>query len=181
MSQASRLSETGCTLLSFKVVGPLKVHFSKDVGGRTIRDADIDSFWGSHSKYKKRRGCYVFSMRTGGGLKPGYVGKTKKNFKQEVFGAHQLTRYYEFMASYKVGRPVLFFVLAHQAKGKPNDSKIREVEKYLIDLGLTANEDLLNKRDTKQPGWGIQGVIRGGQGKVSAGTSSFRKMLGIEK
>lgn len=76
-----------------------------------------------------------------------------------------LTRYYEFMASYKIGRPVFFFVLAQEAKGKPNDSKIREVEKYLIDLGLTANEDLLNKRDTKQPGWGIQGVIRGGQGR----------------
>ena len=30
-------------------------------------------------------------------------------------------------------------------------------------------------------GWGIQGVIRGGKGKVSAGTSSFRKMLGIKK
>jgi hypothetical protein len=171
----------GWTLLSFKVVGPLKVHFSKNVGGRTIQDVDTDSFWDSHTKYKKRRGCYVFAMRTGGGLKPGYVGKTKKNFKQEVFGAHQLTRYYEFMARYKVGRPVLFFVLAHQTMGKPNDSKIREVEKYLIDLGLTANEDLLNKRDTKQPGWGIQGVIRGGKGKVSAGTSSFRKMLGIEK
>jgi hypothetical protein len=171
----------GCTLLSFKVVGPLKVHYSKNVGGRTIRDVDIASFWSSHAKYKKRRGCYVFSMRTGGGLRPGYVGKTKKNFKQEVFGAHQLTRYYEFMARYKVGRPVFFLVVADQAMGKPNDSKIRAVEKYLIDLGLTANPDLLNKRDTKPPGWGIQGVIRGGLGKVSSGTSSFRKMLGIVK
>jgi hypothetical protein len=96
------------------VVGPLKVHFSKNVGGRTIRDVDIDSFWASHAKYKKRRGCYVFSMRTGGGLNPGYVGKTKKSFKQEVFGAHQLTRYYEFMASYKIGRP--YFSLSCQIR-----------------------------------------------------------------
>jgi hypothetical protein len=168
-------------LLSFKVVGPLKVRFSKNVGGRTIRDADITSFWGLHAKFKKYRGCYVFSMQTGRGWTPGYVGKTKRNFKQEVFGCHQLTRYYEFMASYKKGHPVLFFVLARQAKGKPNNSKIRAVEKYLIDLGLTVNSELLNKKDTKPPGWGIQGVIRGGQGKVSAGTSSFRQMLGIKK
>ena len=168
-------------MLSFKVVGPLKVHFSKNVGGRTIRDADIASFWGSHAKFQKYRGCYVFAMQTGGGWNPGYVGKTKKSFKQEVFGSHQLTRYYEFMASYKKGRPVLFFVLARQAKGKPNNSKIRAVEKYLIDLGLTVNPELLNKRDTKPPGWGIQGVIRGGKGKVSVGTSSFRQMLGIKK
>src|ERR1700722_8008732 len=84
-----------------------------------------------------------------------------------------------FRSEYKIGRPVFFFVLADQAMGKPNDSKIRAVEKYLIDLGLTANPDLLNKRDTEPPGWGIQGVIRGGKGKVSDGTSSFRKMLGI--
>lgn len=120
-------------------------------------------------------------MQAGRGYTPGYVGKTKRNFKQEIFGAHQLTRYYEFMTSYKRGRPVFFFVLARQAKGKPNNSKIREVEKYLIDLGLAANPDLLNKKDTKTPGWAIQGVIRGGKGKVSTGTCAFRKMLGIKK
>ena len=164
------------------MVGPLKVHFFKNVGGRTIRDTDIASFWGSHAReFQKYRGCYVFAMRTGGGCTPGYVGKTKRNFRQEVFGPHQLKRYYEFMASYKKGRPVLFFVLARQAKGKPNNSKIRAVEKYLIDLGLTVNPELLNKKDTKPPGWSIQGVIRGGKGKVSAGTSPFRQMLGVEK
>lgn len=170
-----------CRVLSFKVAGPLKVHYSKNVGGRAIGAVDIDSFWNSHAKYRKRRGCYIFSMRTGGGITPGYVGKTKKNFKQEIFGAHQLTRYYEFMSQYKKGRPIFFFVVALQSAGKPNDSKIRAVEKYLIDLGLTANPELLNRRDTKPPGWGIQGVIRGGKGKVSSGTGSFRRMLGIEK
>jgi len=168
-------------LLIFKVAGPLKVHFSKNVGGRTIRDTDVGNFWNSHTKYQKRRGCYVFSMQTGRGWTPGYVGMTKKNFKQEVFGSHQLTRYYEFMSTYKKGRPVLFFVLAAQAQGKPNNSKIRAVEKYLIDLGLTVNPDLLNKKDTKPPGWGIQGVIRGVKGNVSAGTTPFRQMLGIKK
>lgn len=167
-------------MLSFKVVGPLKVRYYKDVGGRTIRAADVTAFWDAHAKFQKRRGCYVFSMRTGRGWTPGYVGKTKKNFKQEIFGPHQLTRYYEFMASYKRGRPMLFFVLAERAKGQPNNSKIREVEKYLIDLGLAVNPELLNKKDTKQPGWGIQGVIRGSKGNVSAGTESFRQMLGIK-
>ena len=36
-----------------------------------------------------------------------------------------------------MGRPVLFFVLAHQAMGKPNDSKIRAVENIFdIRFGL---------------------------------------------
>lgn len=167
-------------MLYFKVAGPLKVYFSKNVGGRTIRDVDIEDFWRSQSKYKKRRGCYVFCMRTGGGIMPGYIGKTKKNYKQEVFGAHQLARYYEFMARYKVGRPVFFFVVAGKAVGKPPDAKIRAVEKFLITEGLSANPHLLNKMHVKAPRWGIQGVVRGGMGKVSAGTHAFRKMLGID-
>jgi hypothetical protein len=167
--------------LIFKVVGPLKLQHSKNVGGRTIRDSDISHFWNTNGKYKKARGCYVFCMRTGGGYSPGYVGKTGKTFKQEIFGPHQLTRYYEFMADYEKGRPVFFLVVARKSMGAPNNSKIREAEKYLIDLGLAANSGLLNKQDRKQPGWGIQGVIRGGKGKISAGTQSFRKMLRIAK
>ena len=75
---------------------------------------------------------------------------------------------------------MLFKVVAPSAKGKPNNSKIREVEKYLIDLAMTANPDLQNEKDTKPVGWGIQGVIRGKKGKTASGTKAFRKMLGIQ-
>jgi hypothetical protein len=167
-------------MLSFKVVGPLKLHVSKNVGGRAIRAEDIDRFWESHAAYQRHHGCYVFAMQTGRGWTPGYVGKTRKNFKQEVFGSHQVARYYEFMTTYERGRPVIFLVVADVAKGKPNNRKIREVEKFLITLGLNVNSELLNKKDTKPPGWSIQGVIRGAKGKVSGGTKSFRQMLGIK-
>jgi hypothetical protein len=47
-------------------------------------------------------------------------------------------------------------------------------------LGITVNPNLLNEKGTKAPDWGIQGVIRGGKGKVSAVTMDFRKMFGIK-
>lgn len=163
----------------FKVVGPFLVPFTNNPGGKLISDPDVMSFWKSHSKYSKRRGCYIFGMKTGRGAMPGYVGKTGKSFKKEAFGLHQLKKYHEFMTEYAKGHPILFFVMTPKSKGTPNHKKIREVEKYLIDLSMTRNPNLRNKQDTDTPDWGIQGMVRGKKGKTSSGTKDMRKMLGI--
>lgn len=167
-------------MTEFTVVGPLKIHVYKGKGGRTITDANVDRFWESHKKYGKRRGCYVFGIRAGQGLTPGYVGKATKKLKQEVFAHHKLTRYQQFLADYAKGTPVVFFVLAPLQKGKPNDSQIGQVEKYLIDLAMTANPSLLNEKGTNPEKWGIKGIVRGGKGKTSRGTKDLRRMLGID-
>jgi len=73
----------------------------------------------------------------------------------------------------------MFFVLAPVQSGKPNNAQIGQVEKYLIDLAITANPDLLNEKGASPDKWGIKGVIRGGKGKTSSGTKDFRLMLGI--
>jgi len=153
--------------------------FFQGRGGRTITDENIDSFWEANKKFRTRRGCYVFGIRAGKGYTPGYVGKATKSVNQEVFAYHKLTRYHQFLANYAKGTPVVFFVLAPSQKGKPNVSQINAVEKYLIELGTTANERLLNVKDTNPPGWGIQGVVRSGKGKTSTGTKDFRTMMGI--
>ena len=166
-------------MTEFTVVGPLKIPLYKGKGGRTITDENVDRFWEANKKYRKRRGCYVFAIRAGKGLTPGYVGKATKKLKQEVFAHHKLTRYQQFLADYAKGTPVIFFVLAPVQKGKPNLVQIGQVEKYLIDLAVTANPDLLNEKGASPNKWGIKGVIRGGKGKTSHGTRDFRLMLGI--
>jgi len=166
-------------LANFLVAGPIAVPFLQDKGGRTITDENIDNFWEVNKKFRTRRGCYVFGIRAGKGYTPGYVGKATKSLKQEVFAHHKLTRYHQFLARYAKGTPVVFFVLAPSQRGKPNVSQIKHVEKYLIDLGITANAGLLNVKDTNPPDWGIQGVVRGGKGKTSTGTKDFRTMMGI--
>src|SRR5258708_8754831 len=162
-----------------KVKGPFRIPCYVGKGGRSITDGNVDEFWEAHKKYESSRGCYVFAIRAGKGFRPGYVGKATKGFKKEVFEYHKLSRYQQFLVDYARGTPVLFFLVAPVKKGKPNNSQIGEIEKYLINLGITANPDLLNEKGTKPPDWGIQGVVRGGKGKVSAVTKDFRKMLGI--
>ena len=166
-------------MLIVKVKGPCKVPYYAGRGGRSITDENIVEFWERNEKYKSRKGCYVFAIRAGKGFTPGYVGKATKGFKGEVFQHHKLSRYQQFLADYAKGTPVLFFLVAPLQKGKPNSSQISKIEKYLIDLAMTANPDLMNERGTKVPRWGIQGVIRGKKGKTSSATQAFRTMLGI--
>jgi hypothetical protein len=54
-----------------------------------------------------------------------------------------------------------------------------KVEKYLVNLGVTANPKLINQHYTKPERWGIRGLIRGGKGKVARGIGDFRQMMGV--
>jgi hypothetical protein len=166
-------------MANFVVMGPYRIPTYSGKGGRTITDENIEEFWQSNSRYEGRRGCYVFGIRAGGGYTPGYVGKATKGLKNEVFTPHKLTRYQQFLVDYGKGTPVLFFVLAPVQKGKANNAQIGAVEKYLINLEITANPGLLNEKGTRMPDWGIKGVIRGGKGKTAAGTKDFRRMMGV--
>jgi len=161
----------------FSVKGPFEVPYYRGKAGRTITDDDIKDFWKEHVDIGKQRGCYVFSVRAGKGLTPGYVGKATKGFKQETFSHHKLTRYQQFLADYKSGTPVLFFVAAPQKKGAPNAVHIKELETFLIQVALAANPDLLNIKGTKAEEWGIAGVLRGGKGKTSSSGKQFRRTM----
>ena len=166
-------------MANYVVRGPLEVPYYQGKGGRTITDENIVEFWQANKNYENRRGCYVFGIRAGKGFAPGYVGKATKSLKQEAFTPHKLSRYQQFLADYAKATPILFLILAPVQKGKPNTSQINEIEKYLINLAVTANPDLLNQKETRAPDWGIKGVVRGGKGKTSSGTKDFRQMLGI--
>jgi|SRR5271165_1599385 len=167
------------TKFLFRVVGPLKVHRSHKSGGRIITDEDARQFWEAYGKYATHRGCYVFARHAGQGYTPGYVGKATKGFRQEIFAPDKLNKYHQFLMQRKKGAPIFFLVLAPVRKGKANGRQIAKVEKYLINLGVTANPNLINQHYTKLERWGIRGLIRGGKGKVAKGIGDFRQMLGV--
>jgi hypothetical protein len=121
----------------------------------------------------------TFSGGARGGYTPGYVGKATKGLKREIFTPDKLNKYQQFLIQRKKGVPIFFFVLAPARKGKANPRQIAKVEKYLINLGVTANPKLINQHYTKGERWGIRGLIRGGQGKVARGIGDFRQMLGV--
>lgn len=110
-------------------------------------------------------------------MTPAYVGMATKTFKKEVFSHHKLTRYQQFLADYARGTPVVFFIQAPTHKGAPNVSAIKAVERFLVQVGVAANQELLNVRGTKAENWGIAGVIRGGSGKPSRAATAFRDMM----
>lgn len=161
----------------FTVEGPFNVPFYQGSGGRTITDENVRDFWKSFPTFAERRGCYIFGVRAGKGLTPGYVGKATKSFRSEVFAHHKLSRYQQFLADYRRGTPIMFFIVAPRKKGVPNSGHIKELEEFLIQNGIVANPELLNIKGTKVEEWGIGGVIRGGKGKPSARARSFKTLM----
>ena len=113
----------------------------------------------------------------GGGFTPGYVGKATKSFRQEAFSPHKLAKYQQFLADYVKGTPVLFFLVAPSKKGKVNSKHITALEDFVIQKGIDANPELLNVKGTQQEQWGIQGILRSGQGKPSMAARDFKKAM----
>lgn len=162
---------------TFSVVGPRNVPVYQGRAGRTITDDNVHAFWKDNTDLATRRGCYVFGIRAGKGWTLAYVGKATKSFKQEVFQHHKLTRYQQFLADYRKGTPILFFVIAPVKQGAPNSVHIGELEEFLIQTGLAANPELLNIKGTKAEEWGIGGVLRGGKGNQSKSARDFKKIM----
>jgi hypothetical protein len=162
----------------FSVDGPHAIPYYQGKAGRTLTDDNVDEFWEINSDIAKLRGCYVFGIRAGKGLTPGYVGRATKSFKQEVFSPHKLSRYQQFLADYGKGTPVMFFLVPPTKKGALNKKNVTELERFLIQTGVDANEDLMNIKGTKKlEEWGIAGVFAGGKGKASVAAKAFKQMM----
>jgi hypothetical protein len=162
----------------FVIDGPREVPFYEGRAGRTITDDNVRQFWEKNSDLADNRGCYVFGIRNRG-LTPGYVGKATQAFKSEVFAHHKLTRYQQFLADYKKGTPILYFVVAPRRRGTPNSAHIKQLEEFLIQAGVAVNPDLMNIKGTKVEEWGITGVLRSRVGKPSLSARQFRTLMNL--
>lgn len=166
-------------MTKFSIKGPLSVPMYKGRAARTITNQNVKEFWAKHPEFTRRRGCYVFGVRAGKGITPAYVGMAARGFKSEVFAPHKLAKYQQFLADYVKGTPIVFFLVVPQQKGTTNVSHVKDLERFLIEVGVATNPDLLNKRGTKAAEWSIVGLLRSGQGKPSAAATKFRRMMGI--
>jgi hypothetical protein len=166
-------------MADFTVHGPYNVPFKQNRGGRAISSKDGKAFWEEHPELTSSRGCYVFGVRSGGGMKPGYVGKATKGFGQETFESHKLVKYITCLSLYKKGTPVLFFIVAPAVQGKPNLKQIGELEDFLIQEGLAVNPNLQNERGTKTVKWTVVGVVRSRKGRPTQDAVKFRKMMAL--
>jgi hypothetical protein len=104
---------------------------------------------------KNARGCYVFAMRAGKGIRPWYVGKATGNsgFEQEALHSDKLAKYNTVIARYRKGTPVLFFLARRTGNdtrfsASTYESDAKWLERYLLGFAWEANPNLVNNRDT---------------------------------
>jgi hypothetical protein len=115
---------------------------------------EVDSGWQGLSG---ALGCYVFGVVTSGTdrVAPWYVGKTNnQGFASECFTPHKRNHYSEALNHYDRAKPQLYLIAQFTGDGDrlsrgSSGPAIDFLETYLIGLALRANEDLLNKKDTK--------------------------------
>ena len=121
----------------FTVVGPRTIPTYRGKASRTITDDNVRAFWRTNADVGRLRGCYVFAVGAGSRMKPTYVGKATKSFRQEVFQYHKRVRYQQTLADCRVGVPLLFFVALPRRRGAPPTTHVAALERFLIE---TAHE-----------------------------------------
>ena len=167
-----------------EVYGPIEIPHNGDKKGsyKRISRALAKEFW-EHEEAQplaQKQGCYIFSLRVGRGFTPWYVGKAGKTFEQESFTDHKIGHYNEVLWDGKKGTPVMFFIAQPGNRNKVSARILNEMETHLIQSAVYKNPDLCNIKNTKNlPKWGIAGVVRGGKGRQTVVSSSFKKMMGI--
>ena len=166
------------------VVGPVEIPFATQAGttGKRIGKSEADSFWTTAvgKNVADKQGCYVFGLRAGKGFTPWYVGKSRKQMRQECFDFHKLVKYNEILFKGHKGTPVMFFVVPEGNRKKVAVTAVNDIERYLIQAAVFKNPQIANVHNTKNlPEWGIVGVIRGGKGKPNKETAIFKKMMSI--
>ena len=114
------------------------------------------------AEFKNRKGCYVYAIKAGKGVRPWYAGKTTTAFKSEAFTADKVVRYNEVLSDLKRGKPVMYFV----SPDKGSSQKIIDaLEKYLIYFVYRKNPQA---KQIQHVDWSV------------AFSDEFKKALGIE-
>ena len=128
-------------------------------------------------------GCYLFAVRASGGLRPWYVGQSKRAFENECFAYQKRDIYRNVMDDVIKGTPVLFLIGRMTPSGKPSkNTPVQEanfVEQKLIHDAANANPDLKNIKNTKfVRTLVIPGVLNTPRGKPSDSVKSLKVALG---
>ena len=164
--------------VTFEVFGPFEVPMPKE--SRIITRDEGSAFFRAHPHLRRRRGAYVFGLRSGGGMTPIYVGEATRAYEQECFTNDKLLKYAIGMSPYEKGTPILFLVASPQNRGRVNVKVIGDLEDFLIQNAKAKNPHLVNKKGTKEAEWAIRGVVRRKGGKTSGAARALRNMMGFE-
>jgi hypothetical protein len=175
--------------MKFEVHGPFDLPKMKGLVDNSAKSKR--AFWDAVAKVSPgvpdACGCYVYAVKAKRGTSPWYVGiTTKRTFRDESLGAHQLGHYNPAIAQ-KVGvTPQLFFLAKNTPEGrfaKPSLNRHRDVEfleKFMFGIALNRNSSLSNSKNTKfLKGMVVPGVLNSPQRKPKACEKAFKRVLGL--
>ena len=149
--------------MQFEPYGRFEVPRKRDTNHVDMSKQAKAKFWAKVEEVdpglSKACGCYLFAISASGAIKPWYVGKAEKGFKQEVFTPTKLGHYNEVLAR-PHGRPTrgvpIVFLLARVTPKekfcKPSRHPRRDVdflEAVLIGMALRRNKGLRNVAGTQ--------------------------------
>jgi hypothetical protein len=168
-------------MVCLDVQGPYEVFYEQ--GSRGVKYVTADNgrmFFETVEYLIERRGCYVFWIRSGRGLRAAYVGMAagSKGFGQEVFTVDKLHKYGQALNVWSHGTPVLVFIVAPPRVR--SRSLIGEVERYLIRSAKRAWPDLLNKHHAGADNWDIAGVTTPHRGRRSEDEAALVQLLKLK-
>ena len=180
---AKRESDVGeeAVVRQFEVSKAFEIELPQDRIFCTMKECADRFFRGEAEPYGDRIGCYVFSLRTGRGSKPYYVGMTVSSFKGEVFQYHKILDHYQQIVKRHKGTPTMTFVSLVNGRGRPPESVIGELEQYLIWKAYKRNKNLSNKKDLPRTRWAIKGVVglQDGRGAPPKPAAEFKRLFGF--
>ena len=175
----------------FETYGPYVVPKKKTATGGYVLSLDknsLASFWKKVNKDKDRlskgRGCYVFGVRAGRGIRPWYVGQSRRPFDKECFASDKQNTYQDVMTRIKTGNAVLFLV----AKVGPISRSLSQslptkeadfVERLLMQLAYFQNGELENIQGLAfMRKIQIQGILNNPPGQPGKPSKALRTALG---
>ena len=134
----------------FEIQGPYEIPRVMGLIDNSARSKKM--FWATVSKdvpnLPEACGCYIFTVKATRGALPWYVGRTtKRTFKHEALGSHQVNHYNQALGE-KVGvKPQLFFIAKQTPSGRPakpsqNSHKDIEFRLLVVSCGTGGSEGL---------------------------------------
>ncbi|MGO9768178.1 MAG: hypothetical protein ACLPSW_01225 [Roseiarcus sp.] len=182
--ECADLAERRRDAVIFDTLGPFRIRL--DEHGNIPRK--LDKFWAGVENEKSGlssgKGCYLFGIKTSGAssLYPWYVGKTGKSFCSECFQPHKRVIYLESISRYERVNAYLLLIprlteggALYTGNGATPTSFL---ENHLIHLGIQANPELQNKKNTKLfREVQLPGILNSSVGQPSGATTELRRAL----
>lgn len=176
--------------MKFSVHGPFELPRKKN-GLIDTDAASKKTFWATVeteiADLPDACGCYIFVVKAKRGALPWYVGRTtKRNFKNEALGSHQINHYNQAVAN-KIGIKAQLFFLSKLtptrrfAKSSGNShSDIEFLETLMFGIGLNRNQQLRNSKNTKfLKNLVVPSILNSPQRKPTISEKTLKEALGL--